>query len=345
MVTMLPMASTTRAPISVIIPAYRAEAHLAGAIRSVTAQACLPAEIIVVDDASPDRSGEIAAELGARVIRLPQNAGVAAARNAGAAVAVQPWIAFLDADDVWLDGKLEAQWQAICRWPDAGFCFTDYDAVYANGRVLPRETAADPGYARMRAAERAGDAAIFSSDAMVRGLIRSMFVRQSSVVVNRALHLACGGYDARWRLGEDYDYFLRLSSIAPAIAIERSLVAYQRRAGSLSADPLAEIASVDALWSAILREPGEYSPVTVTMIRKRHAAMMRRGSVLALRMGRFDESADFARRAHAIDRSLRAPMLLAIVRLLDTPTGNAVFRAARNAWRRRPGRAPSTALS
>jgi len=332
------MVTDARIPVSLIIPAYCAQAHLADAITSVTAQACVPAEIIVVDDASPDNTSEIAAALGARVIRLAQNAGPAAARNAGVDAATLPWIAFLDADDVWLDGKLAAQWQAISRWPDAGFCFTDYDAVYANGRVLPRETAADPGYARMDAIEREGDAAFFTSNAMVRGLIDSMFVRQSSVIVNRELHQACGGYDVRWHLAEDYDYFLRLSGIAPAIAIERSLVSYRRRPGSLSADPLAEISAIDALWTSILAEPRGHAPLTLDLIRKRHPAILRRGAVLALRLGRFRESAAFS-------RSLRAPLLLAAARLLDTPTGSAAFHAARSAWQRRPGRAPSTALT
>lgn len=339
------MARPLRVPVSLIIPAYRAEAHLADAIRSVTAQACVPAEIIVVDDASPDRTSEVATELGARVIRQPQNAGPAAARNAGAAAAVQPWIAFLDADDVWLDGKLAAQWEAICRWPDVGFCFTDYDAVYANGRVVAREGGAERGYANMAAAERAGDAVFFSGDAMVRGLIESMFVRQSSVVVNRALHLACGGYDTRWRLAEDYEYFLRLSAAAPAIAIERSLVAYRRRSGSLSADPLAEIAATDALWTTILREPGAHSPLTRSLIRARHAALLRRGTMIALRLGRFREAAEFARRSYALDRSPLAPVLLAAVRLLATPTGSAIFRSVRAAWHQRSARMVSSSRS
>jgi glycosyltransferase involved in cell wall biosynthesis len=327
-----------RVPVSLVIPAYRAETYIANAIRSALNQACVPAEIIVVDDASPDATSDIAQRYGARVIRLAQNSGPSAARNAGVAAATQPWIAFLDADDVWLDGKLAAQWEAIVRWPDAGFCFTDYDAVYANGLVVPRETEADPGYALLEAAERAGDAVFFTPETFVHGLVKSMFVRQSSVVVNRDHYLACGGYDERLRLGEDYDFFLRLTARAPAISIERALVSYKRRSDSLSADPLEEIESIDALWTAVSERPERYPAGVVALIRRRRAATLRQGVHFAFRLGRFGEGAAFAKRACAFDRSPRGLALLAAARLLATPAGSATFRFIREAWRRRPGR-------
>jgi glycosyltransferase involved in cell wall biosynthesis len=334
-----------RVPISLIVPAYCAEKHLAAAIRSAFAGDCVPAEIIVVDDASPDRTSEVAAQLGARVIRLAHNLGPAGARNAGVAAAVQPWIAFLDADDTWLPGKLAAQWEAICRWPDAGFCFTDYDAVYANGHVVQREAAQEPGYALLRAAERHGETAFFTSSVMVRGLVHSMFVRQSSVVVNRALFWACGGYDAGLRAAEDYDFFLRLSGIAPAIAVERSLVAYQRRPDSLSADPLRDISSIDTLWNMVSNRPERYHQAARTWIRARRAPVLRHGAALGLRLGRFGEAAAFAQRAQAFDRTPRSAALLAAARVLNTPAGSALFGALRSAWSRRPGRGPSASLN
>jgi glycosyltransferase involved in cell wall biosynthesis len=331
-----------RVPVTLIIPAYQAESYIAHAIRSAADQECAPAEIIVVDDASPDGTSDEARRHGASVIRLAQNSGPSAARNAGVGAATQPWIAFLDADDVWLDGKLAAQWDAICRWPDAGFCFTDYDAVYANGDVVSRETATDPGYALLEAAERAGDAAFFAPHALVRGLVRSMFVRQSSVVVNRAHYIACGGYDERLRLGEDYDFFLRLIGRAPAIAIERPLVTYKRRADSLSADPVAEVDSIDRLWRSVLKRPERYPPDAVVLIRKRRARTLRHGARLALRLGRFSEAAGFAARSLALGRNGAALVLLAASHVLATPAGSAAYRIVRATWRMRRSSADFT---
>ena len=80
-------------------------------MESVLRQTALPAEILVVDDASDDGSIEALPRLGSgvRTIRLPHNAGPAAARNAGWAAATQAYVAFLDADDAWHPRKIELQ--------------------------------------------------------------------------------------------------------------------------------------------------------------------------------------------------------------------------------------------
>jgi GT2 family glycosyltransferase len=324
-----------RLPISLVIPAYNAEAHIRAALESVTSQSVMPAEIIVVDDASPDRISDVATEYGARVIRFPVNAGPAAARNAGAFAASQPWVAFLDADDVWLGDKLQAQWAAIESWPDVGFCFTDYDVVDA-GAMRSREMASDEGYAAMRPSERRGTALRFECDALADGLARSMFIRQSSVIVRRALFLRLGGYDEALRLSEDYEFFLRLITAAPAVAIERSLVTYQRRSTSLSVDPLAEIASIERLWAAILEHPARYPSAVVDQIEQRRPETLLRGCGIALRLGRFPEAIPFAQRAFASDASAESLLLLCLSVLLDNGPGRAAFHAVRSAWRSRP---------
>lgn len=96
--------------ISVVIPAFRARATIDEAIGSVLAQTVPPAEIIVVDDGCPDGTGDhVAASWpGVRLLRQA-NAGCGMARNTGAAAACGDWLAFLDADDAWLPGKLERQ--------------------------------------------------------------------------------------------------------------------------------------------------------------------------------------------------------------------------------------------
>ena len=94
--------------ISVVIPAYKAEHYLPRCLESVCQQTLQPAEVIVVDDGSPDNSGEVARKLGATVVTRP-NGGLSAARNTGIQNASGDWIALLDADDLWAPEKLEAQ--------------------------------------------------------------------------------------------------------------------------------------------------------------------------------------------------------------------------------------------
>jgi glycosyltransferase involved in cell wall biosynthesis len=96
--------------ITVIIGAYNAERYLSEAIESVIGGTYRNLELIVVDDGSTDRTGEIAESYGDRVrcIRQP-NGGMAASRNRGIAAANGDYLAFLDADDRFRPDKLERQ--------------------------------------------------------------------------------------------------------------------------------------------------------------------------------------------------------------------------------------------
>ena len=97
-------------PISVVIPAFNREDMLPRALASVARQTSAPAETIVVDDGSSDRTGEAAEAAGARVITHSENRGLAAARNTGIEAATQPWVAFLDSDDEWLPDHVRHLW-------------------------------------------------------------------------------------------------------------------------------------------------------------------------------------------------------------------------------------------
>jgi glycosyltransferase involved in cell wall biosynthesis len=107
--------------VSAIVPAFNGERFLEQALRSAVGQSMPPAEVIVVDDGSTDRSAEIAEGFGdpVRCIRQ-ENAGVAGARNRGLSAATGELIAFLDHDDLWPEGKLEAQVTALRANPEVG---------------------------------------------------------------------------------------------------------------------------------------------------------------------------------------------------------------------------------
>lgn len=104
--------------ISLIIPAYNAEAFLGEAIRSALGQTVPPREIIVIDDGSTDGTAQAARSFGASVQLLRQaNLGVAAARNRGIRAARSPWLALLDADDVMAPDRLEIQSRMLAENP------------------------------------------------------------------------------------------------------------------------------------------------------------------------------------------------------------------------------------
>jgi glycosyltransferase involved in cell wall biosynthesis len=132
--------SMKQAPVSVVIPCYRARETVRAALASVLGQTLLPAEILLVDDASGDGTLELLSALerehaGAhagvpvvepapqvRVIAQARNGGPGPARNAGWDAATQPWLAFLDADDAWHPRKLEIQWAWLAAHPGVALC-------------------------------------------------------------------------------------------------------------------------------------------------------------------------------------------------------------------------------
>jgi glycosyltransferase involved in cell wall biosynthesis len=95
---------------SVVIPAFNAERTLAAAIESVLSQTILPANVIVVDDGSTDRTAEIAGTYGPHVAIIQQtNSGPGAATTRGSEAATTPLVACIDADDIWLTKKASCQ--------------------------------------------------------------------------------------------------------------------------------------------------------------------------------------------------------------------------------------------
>src|SRR5437868_1240738 len=94
--------------VSVVMPAFDEERFIVEALESVQRQTYRRFEVIVVDDGSKDRTADIAATLGASVIKQPHR-GSGAARNAGLTVAQGEFWTIFDADDVMPAHRLERQ--------------------------------------------------------------------------------------------------------------------------------------------------------------------------------------------------------------------------------------------
>ncbi len=150
-----------RPTISALICARDREAYLGEAIESALAQTVPPAEVIVVDDGSEDRSGEIARSYAPRVRVVEQGRiGIGAARNRCVSASRGELIAFLDSDDIWEPRKLELQLEAFARQPELDFCFTHLvefgeDGVAVRPGPLPGAVTGTM-CARRGAIERAG---------------------------------------------------------------------------------------------------------------------------------------------------------------------------------------------
>jgi glycosyltransferase involved in cell wall biosynthesis len=122
--------------VSVVIPLYQTERYIAETLASVLAQTYTNFEVVVVDDGSHDRGPEIARATGdARVRVVTQlNRGLAGARNTGIRESRAPFIALLDADDLWAPTKLERHVAHLSANPHVGISFSNSALIDEVGR-------------------------------------------------------------------------------------------------------------------------------------------------------------------------------------------------------------------
>ena len=115
------------ASVAAIIPAFNAAQFLGPAIDSIVSQTVAVAEVIVVDDGSTDDTAAVARAAGRRVTLIQQpNRGRLAARDVGLAAARHPFVAFLDADDLWVPDKTARQLAVFAGRPDLDVCLGHY---------------------------------------------------------------------------------------------------------------------------------------------------------------------------------------------------------------------------
>lgn len=109
--------------VSCVVPVYQGERFLGEALDSILAQGYEPLEVVVVDDGSTDGTPEVAASYGDRIRYIRQaNAGPAAARNRGVEASRGEFVAFLDADDLWVPEKTALQVRALRERPELDYC-------------------------------------------------------------------------------------------------------------------------------------------------------------------------------------------------------------------------------
>jgi glycosyltransferase involved in cell wall biosynthesis len=124
--------------VSVVIPLYQTERYIASSLGSVLAQTFGDFEVLVIDDGSSDRGPEIARSTGDPRVRVvtQANRGLAGARNTGIREAVAPYIAFLDADDLWAPTKLAQHMTLLESAPDIGLTFSASALIDDDGRSI-----------------------------------------------------------------------------------------------------------------------------------------------------------------------------------------------------------------
>lgn len=210
------MASPT-ALVSVIIPCYNQAHFLPESIESVLVQAYPHAEVVVVDDGSPDNTAEVIARYPALQCVRQQNRGVAPARNAGFASSRGEYIMFLDADDRLAPDAIESHLRCFAEHPEAGFVVGDIAQITGDGSH--RESAPRP---------------ILRANHYEELLKVNHVANTIAVMFRRSVLEAVGGFKSVYTPAEDYEILLRAARSFPSAHHEAIVAHYRRHSANTS---------------------------------------------------------------------------------------------------------------
>lgn len=208
--------------VSVIIPAFNAALTIERAIKSVLIQKYI-LEILIIDDCSVDETVAIVVQLAkyaekVKLLRHYTNKGASAARNTGIANAKGDFIAFLDADDVWLEGKIQKQLKGIVGNPDVKLVTCDAYQMNACGEILKR--------AHENRIPREGREAW-------KTLLCYNFIPTPTVLARKKDIVEAGCFSELLPVAEDLDLWIRLAMKGGVAIVPYVLVHYYDYAGSL----------------------------------------------------------------------------------------------------------------
>jgi glycosyltransferase involved in cell wall biosynthesis len=210
--------------VSVVIPAYNAEPYLAETLSSIDAQTYGDWEVVVADDASTDRTADVAESHGARfqVVRSEVNEGPAGARNRALGKASGELVAFLDADDRFLPEYLERMVHLCDESRASG---VDVGIVSCDALVLGPTGPHEQTYMELNG---------FPDELTIGAMLVANVVPPGSMSF-RELVDDVGGFCTELFGTEDYDLWLRiLETGRELVATREQLVAYRVRSGSVS---------------------------------------------------------------------------------------------------------------
>jgi glycosyltransferase involved in cell wall biosynthesis len=246
--------------ISVIIPAYNVASYIGETLDSVYAQTFTNYEVILVNDGSLDTQDlELGLEPYADRLRYlrQDNAGASAARNRGLRAAHGKYIAFLDADDLWLPNYLEEQLKFLRE--------RNCDLVCADALIFGDSSQAGRTFMEslMQTAPPAGEVTFLNLVSADRSLITS------GVMTRRDLIFEIGLFDETLRNAQDFDLWLRLARHGARLAYHRTvLLRYRCHANSLTGDEansvtreLRVLDKIENSYNLTSLERAEVSPV------------------------------------------------------------------------------------
>lgn len=268
--------------VGVVVPMRNAERTIAATLDSIGRQSHPKLDIVVVDDESTDGSvaivdQKIRQDRRVRLVRQ-NNAGVAAARNTGAAATAAAYLAFVDADDLWAPTKIEFQLDALrLGGPSVGLAYCWFASIDQHDRVVSF-----------------GPQPLVEGDAMKSLCAANWIGNGSSLLMRRTAFEKAGGYDPTLRArqaqgAEDLLMCFRVAEHAGFAVVPRYFVGYRATPGNMSSDSLQMFRSTELVLDEYRRKHPEHAGDIAQHLRAarhwfayRAAATRRRGDARIL---------------------------------------------------------------
>lgn len=250
--------------ISVIIPTYNCAQYLPKAIESVLNQKFKNYEIIVIDDGSQDSTKNVIKHYQKYIqyVYYQENHGVSYARNIGIKKAQGKYIAFLDADDLWLSDKLKIQIECFEKYPEIGLVFSDV--------IVLDENKEEKKYK------------IRNFKKNIESLIQNNFITTSSVMIKKECFEKVGMFNTNFFIAEDYDLWLRIIQHYSVYHVSQCLVKYKKR-----------IKTKDYFLQATINEIKIISNISLknkSIIRKKLGQLFYLAGLFSYQLKKYDQS-------------------------------------------------------
>lgn len=242
--------------VSVIIPAYNAERFILDTIKSIQDQRMSDLEIIVVDDGSTDQTVEYLMTIKdsrLKVFSYP-NAGVSIARNRGISLASGKFISFLDADDLWVNDKLELQLKILneCHHISVVYSWTSY-LHEGSGKLY------------------LGQPVFFEGNVYPELLKWNFLASGSNPLIRREAIDKTGGFDPNLPPCEDWDFYIRLAVNHHFAVVPSHQVIYRQSPSSASAN---KIEFMEKQCLAVLEKSFQEAPQKYQYIKRKSIAWL-----------------------------------------------------------------------
>jgi GT2 family glycosyltransferase len=250
------MSTETATPrVSIVVPLFNCEEYVRESLDSILAQTFCDFEVVVVDDASTDSSGEIVSSYDdprLRYFRQSTNLGIFPNLDDGIARARGSLIAFYHSDDVYAPAIVERQVAYLDDHPEVGAVFAIDTFITPDGVE----------YGRLDLPSEFRQSRPLRYAEVLNGVFRhgNTFIRGQTSMVRRDVYQRVGSFDARYDLRADLDMWLRIAAAAPIAILPEYLMAYRwghsnssARYGRLRTDPEFTFALLDGVLATEAR--------------------------------------------------------------------------------------------